>query len=267
MGVKVRYIGNEVYYGDVQMPHVQGVEGSVYRLTRDWRISGMLPDGTVYKITIRAGFEFDGCSIPRSLWRLCGHPCEVPRVAAALAHDFLYRTHLCERDMADAIFRQICADVGIGKIRRNIEYGTLRVAGFVAWYGHTPDEQEAAQRMGTLMLDAPENLGIIKRRPKIPETARLTSKAMIALVATLILDGCYRSIEIIRKGDDYSARYRSVGYATDVDAIEVEKSPDGEVRVKVNGLKTDVSEENEKIVNASGGAVGTVAEKVIEGVK
>ena len=121
MGVKVRYIGGEVYYGDVQMPHVQGVKGSIYRLTRDWRISGMLPDGTVYNITIRAGFEFDGCSTPRALWRLCGHPCEVPRVAAALAHDFIYRTHLCERDMADAIFRQICADVGIGKIRRNIE--------------------------------------------------------------------------------------------------------------------------------------------------
>ena len=267
MGVKVRYIGNEVYYGDVQMPHVQGVEGSVYHLTRDWRISGMLPDGTVYKITIRAGFEFDGCSIPRALWRLCGHPCEVPRVAAALAHDFLYRTHLCERDMADAIFRQICADVGIGKIRRNIEYGTLRVAGFVAWYGHTPGEQEAAQRMGSLVLDCPEDLGVIKHRPKIPETARLAAKAMIALVATLILDGCYRSIEVIRKGDDYSARYRSVGYATDVDNIEVEKSPDGNVRVKVNGLKTDVSAENKEIVSAGGTAVGNVAEKVIEGVK
>ena len=95
----------------------------------------------------------------------------------------------------------------------------------------------------------------------------IKSICAIALAATLIFDGCYRSIEIIRKGDDYSARYRSVGYRTDVDNIEVEKSPDGNVRVKVNGLKTDVSAENEKIVNASGGAVGTVAEKVIEGVK
>jgi hypothetical protein len=249
------------------MPHVQGVEDSVYRLTRDWRVRGRLDDGRAYEIEIREGFEFDGCSIPRALWRLCGHPCEVPRVAAALAHDFLYRSHICERDMADAIFRQICADVGIGKIRRNIEYATLRVAGFVAWNGHDESTQKAARQMGTLMLDAPENLGIIKRRPKIPETARLTAKAAIALVATLILDGCYRSIEIIRKGDDYSARYRSVGYRTDVDAIEIEKSPDGNVRVKVNGLKTDVSAENKEIVSAGGTAVGNVAEKVIEGIK
>jgi len=153
MGVRIRYIGTEVYYGGVQMPHVQGVGGSVYRLTRDWQVSGTLPDGTVFNIRIRAGFEFDGCSIPRSLWRLCGHPCEVPRVAAALAHDFLYRTHICDKSTADAIFKQICADVGIGCIRRNVEHAALWAFGFVAWYGYTPEQREAAQRMGTVSLE------------------------------------------------------------------------------------------------------------------
>jgi len=149
----IRYIGSEVYYGDVQMPHVQGVRKSVYRLTRDWRVSGMLLDGTVYRIEIRAGFEFDGCSIPRGLWRLCGHPCEVPRVAAALAHDFLYRTHLCDRATADAIFRQICADVGIGCIRRNVEYSALRAFGYFAWKGHDAEDQDAARRVGVFSIE------------------------------------------------------------------------------------------------------------------
>lgn len=160
MGVRIRYIGTEVYYGDVQMPHVQGVEGNVYRLTRDWCVSGMLSDGTVYRIEIRAGFTFDGCSVPRWLWRLCGHPCEVPRVAAALGHDFIYRTHLCDKSTADAIFKQICADVGIGCVRRNVEHGALWAFGFVAWYSYTPQEREDAQRMGKLSLEKHDALDL-----------------------------------------------------------------------------------------------------------
>lgn len=153
MGVNVRYIGGEVYYGDVQMPHVQGVEGSVYRLTRDWRISGMLPDGTVYKITIRAGFEFDGCSIPRSLWRLCGHPCEVPRVAAALAHDWLYTAHLTDRKMADQIYRVICLAVKMSKARATIEYDALRLFGGSAWKSHGAADEAAARSHGHLVIN------------------------------------------------------------------------------------------------------------------
>ena len=90
-------------YGDVAMPIVHGVEGSTVALVADWSVSGFLPDGRVFRIRVRNGFVYDGASIPRLLWRLCGHPLEAPRIAAALAHDWLYSSHVCDRETADAI--------------------------------------------------------------------------------------------------------------------------------------------------------------------
>lgn len=89
---------------------------------------------------------------------------------------------------------------------------------------------------------------------------------LYALLLSLALTGCMRSIEVIKQGDDWRASYTSLGLKTDVDSIEVEKKSDGFIRVKVKGLVTDVSEENKKIVDSSGAAVGTIAEKVVEGV-
>lgn len=95
------------------------------------------------------------------------------------------------------------------------------------------------------------------------------ARAMLGLtlaLALLALTGCMRSIEVIKEGDDWRASYTSLGLKTDVDSIEVEKKIDGYIRVKVKGLVTDVSEENKKIVDSTGSAVGTIAEKVVEGV-
>ena len=43
-----------------------------------------------FGFTVPAGTTTDGASIPRWLWRVCGHPLEAPRVYAALLHDWLY---------------------------------------------------------------------------------------------------------------------------------------------------------------------------------
>jgi hypothetical protein len=90
-------------------------------------------------------------------------------------------------------------------------------------------------------------------------------KLCAVFLLALALTGCMRSIEVIKQGDDWRASYTSLGLKTDVDSIEVEKKSDGFIKVKVKGLVTDVSEENKKIVDSSGSAVGTIAEKVIEG--
>lgn len=89
---------------------------------------------------------------------------------------------------------------------------------------------------------------------------------LYALLISLALTGCMRSIEVIKEGDDWRASYTSLGLKTDVDSIEVEKKSDGFIRVKVKGLVTDVSEENKEVVAATGTAVGNIAEKVVEGV-
>lgn len=139
-------------YGSVEMPDVKVAKGSTAILQTDWRVEGMLPDGRIFYIEVKAGFVFDGASIPRALWRLCGHPLEAPRIAAALAHDWIYAARGCARGDADAIYREICRLVGISAICRNVEYAALRLCGWVAWCGHTMDERCFALAHGALEL-------------------------------------------------------------------------------------------------------------------
>ena len=83
--------------------------------------------------TVPAGFTFDGASIPRFLWRLCGSPYDAPRVIAALAHDFLYSVHVCDRKTADAIYRDMQITLGIAGWKARVEYAALRIFGSAAW--------------------------------------------------------------------------------------------------------------------------------------
>lgn len=140
-------------YGSVEMPVVTVVKGSTAVLQADWRVDGLLPDGRAFYIEVKAGFVFDGASIPRALWRLCGHPLEAPRLAAALAHDWIYAAKACDRADADAIYREICRLVGIAWPCRTVEYGVLRLLGWIAWYGHTQDERCFALTHGALELE------------------------------------------------------------------------------------------------------------------
>ena len=140
-------------YSGVTMPIYQGIIGSRHVLAADWCINVVLPDGREFRITVRKGFIFDGASIPSALWRLCGHPMEAPRVAAALAHDWLYAAHVCDRATADAIYRAICKAVGMGFIRRDTEYYALRLCGSAAWYSHDIVDTLFARSHGQLELD------------------------------------------------------------------------------------------------------------------
>lgn len=139
-------------YSEVTMPICQGVWGNHYVVISDWRVDVVLPDGREFRIVVEKGFVFDGASIPRLLWRLCGHPLEVPRIAAALAHDWLYASHAVDRATADAIYREICRMVGIGWLRRGVEYGALRLFGDAAFRAHGPNDQYSANQLGSLEI-------------------------------------------------------------------------------------------------------------------
>ena len=150
--------------GDTRMPTYRGDAATGKHIVSvSWRVDGILPDGRVFIVRVAAGFKFDGCSIPRALWRLCGHPMEVPRVAAALAHDWLYAAHVCDRATADEIFREVCKLVELGAIRRNVEYYALRVAGGAAWNSHGAEDQEFARAHGALVLDGKIQKGEIEK--------------------------------------------------------------------------------------------------------
>ena len=138
-----------VVYNGVTMPIYQGTEDGRHRLVATWHVEVEV-DGATYIIEVLAGFVFDGCSVPRWLWRLCGHPMEVPRVAAALAHDFLYRAHLCKRELADKIYRAICLKVGMSAARSGIEYTMVRWFGGSAWKEYNAHQIEVARCEGKL---------------------------------------------------------------------------------------------------------------------
>lgn len=138
----------------VRMPDYHGdTKTGKHVVSAAWQVSGVLPDGRLFTVRIRAGFAFDGASIPRLLWRVCGHPMEVPRVAAALAHDLLYAAQVCDRSTADAIYAEICRMVGMGSIRVSIEKSALWAFGWIAWNGVKDDDQEFARTHGALVLD------------------------------------------------------------------------------------------------------------------
>lgn len=93
-------------------------------------------------------------------------------------------------------------------------------------------------------------------------------KILIVIAAVAMCAGCgIRSIELVRNVDGYDFEYTNIGLKTDVTRIEIEKSTNGTVRCVIDGVATDVSAENKRMIEASGTAVGNVAQKVVEGLK
>ena len=139
----------DLTYGGVKMPVHYGTKYGVERLAANWYVACHVGDD-VYALDILKGYEFDGASIPRLLWRVCGHPMEIPRLAAALAHDWLYSAHLTDRATADAIYRAICRQMGLGAFRTAVEHRALRMFGGSAWSGHGADDENFARAHGAL---------------------------------------------------------------------------------------------------------------------
>jgi hypothetical protein len=124
--------------------------------------------------------------------------------------------------------------------------------------GRVEDEREKVKGEGEESQTSTVNLHL-KPSPK--------TLALFALFAvSILLTGCYRSIELVREGE-YSLTYTAVGLKTDVSKIEAEKMTNGAVRVFIEGVATDVSERNAKIIESSGTAVGNVAKEVVKGMK
>ena len=145
--------------------------------------SVLMEDWTVevcgYRFTVPSGTRTDGASIPRFLWRVCGHPLEAPRLYAALLHDWIYggctlpalsvaaRVHDVRytgipfvvvatldgvevdpseitRADADDCYYHLLRHFGIGTLPAHVEWVALRVFGGSHWEedAHNPDDEE-----------------------------------------------------------------------------------------------------------------------------
>ena len=103
-------------------------------LQEDWTV-----EVNGYRFTVPAGTSTDGASIPRFLWRVCGHPLQAPRVYAAMLHDWLYtgeesgldgaQPSDVTRKQADECYYALLRHFGVSAWRAKVEYWALRMFG------------------------------------------------------------------------------------------------------------------------------------------
>lgn len=83
-------------------------------------------------ITVPAGFDSDGASVPRLFWVV------IPRWGrygkAAILHDYLYRTKKYSRKQCDDIMLEAMCVLNVPAWERRVIYHSLRFFGWGGWY-------------------------------------------------------------------------------------------------------------------------------------
>ncbi|MBK6525073.1 MAG: DUF1353 domain-containing protein [Crocinitomicaceae bacterium] len=125
-----------------------------------WKMPGLNADNTSEKydvenwIIVKAGFRWDGASVPKFLWRF-GFKTDGQHRAAALVHDFVYVYHgnlpegsmisrykdelhqnqygSFSREDADRLFGRMMKEAGVSKGRRNFMKWGVTWFGWIFW--------------------------------------------------------------------------------------------------------------------------------------
>lgn len=106
-----------------------GVDNGVWTLTNPLIYQSVVAQKV---ITVPTGFVTDYASVPRIApiaYALCGGT----SVEASVVHDFLYTSHIVDREMADAVLREASAASGVPAWRRNIMWLGVRLFGGTHW--------------------------------------------------------------------------------------------------------------------------------------
>ena len=100
--------------------------GNVYTLLEDLRWGN---------ITVPAGFESDGASVPRFFWRAVFPPGDSQALRAAFLHDYIYRKKPegWTRAEADNLFYDVLVIEGVPKWRARLAYWGVRLFGSRCW--------------------------------------------------------------------------------------------------------------------------------------
>ena len=112
--------------------HQSDEQGNVFTLQENLTICWR---GRV--LSVPAGFESDGASVPRFFWRIVFPPGDNRALKAAFAHDYLYRRHPEEwsKKDADQMFFDLLRAGGIPCIRASLAYWGVRLFGRRSWQG------------------------------------------------------------------------------------------------------------------------------------
>lgn len=135
-------------------PDIVPMTDKLYRLDEDY-IYYWIKNDTKYRITIPAGFVYDGASAPRIVWTISGIIPDGLIRAAALVHDWIYRytgklpdgshQYLNKNDLwanihgrwarkdADRLFARIMREANVPKSKRRLAYRAVRFFGWFSW--------------------------------------------------------------------------------------------------------------------------------------
>ena len=86
-------------------------------------------------VTVPKGFRCDGMSVPRCLWSLVSPMIHPATIAAAILHDWLYRTtcHSFTRKQADLLFYLLMLKCKFSRWRAAAAYLGVRLFGGGSW--------------------------------------------------------------------------------------------------------------------------------------
>lgn len=106
----------------------------MWRLADDfWFELRLASDVPAWRVTVPRGFETDLASIPRFLWPI--FPPLGPWNKAAVLHDFLYSIPGCSSFLADSLFREAMASLGVPIWRRVVMYYAVRLYSVLGFRG------------------------------------------------------------------------------------------------------------------------------------
>lgn len=107
---------------------VQRLKGKTWEVLQDFKYQTPIINGVV---KVPSGFVTDFASVPRLpiVYFLTGNTAH----KAAVIHDYLYRTHICNRRQADRIFKEAMKLTGVPGWRRFLMYSALRLCAAGTW--------------------------------------------------------------------------------------------------------------------------------------
>lgn len=131
------YSGSPAPLVGIHQPDIRPIGRRLYRLATVYEVWVTI-SGTAAKqpITVPAGFELDGASVPLAAWAVIGLTPDGLIRAAALVHDYLYRNHghagnglLLTRMEADRLFLSLMLAAGVRPLRARLAYRAVRLLG------------------------------------------------------------------------------------------------------------------------------------------
>lgn len=114
------------------------LEGSTcIKLSPCGNLYELLEDATItfneISVVVKAGFKYDGASIPRIFWVPVGSPYHPGFMRAALFHDSIYGSHIQTKEFSDNLFHTLLLEDGIQEVIAMEMYTAVHLFGKPFW--------------------------------------------------------------------------------------------------------------------------------------